>query len=143
MHEKLSQIRAKGIKEIDEASSSADLNSIRLEYFGKKGLITQLMRGLGTLSPEERPVVGKLVNELRKELEETWEKKNQAILHLEAEAKLEKERIDVELPGRKPRRGNQHPLSAIIQEITEVFLGMGFSVAEGLKLRRIIITLKP
>lgn len=131
MQEKLSELRNKGFKQIGEASSAVDLNSIRLEYFGKKGLITELMRNLGALSPEERPVVGKMVNQLRSELEEAWEKKNQEILRLEEEAKLEKERIDVELPGRRPRRGNQHPLSAIIQEITEVFLGMGFSVAEG------------
>lgn len=131
MQEKLEEIRLKGNGEINNASSSADLNNIRLEYFGKKGLVTQLMKGLGKLTPEERPVFGKMVNSLRRELEAAWESKNQQLLMAEEEAKLEAERIDVELPGRRPRRGYQHPMSAIVQEITEIFLGMGFSVAEG------------
>jgi len=131
VQEKLEEIRLKGNGEINNASSSADLNNIRLEYFGKKGLVTQLMKGLGKLTPEERPVFGKMVNSLRRELEAAWESKNQQLLMAEEEAKLEAERIDVELPGRRPRRGYQHPMSAIVQEITEIFLGMGFSVAEG------------
>ncbi|HBR33316.1 MAG TPA: phenylalanine--tRNA ligase subunit alpha, partial [Firmicutes bacterium] len=84
-----------------------------------------------TLSAEERPVVGKMINTLRDHLEEVLKTRGQELARVEEEAKFERERLDVELPGRQPRRGHPHPLQLIIQEITMTFLGMGFSVAEG------------
>lgn len=131
MKEKLDEILKQGLAAIKNSASSTDLNRIRLEYFGKKGQLTQALRLLGTLPPEERPVFGQKVNNIRQELETALEQKQEEVARTEEEARLQAERIDVELPGRAPRRGFRHPLSLIIQEITEIFLGMGFSVAEG------------
>ncbi|HEY8392580.1 MAG TPA: phenylalanine--tRNA ligase subunit alpha [Capillibacterium sp.] len=131
MQDELKTIEEQALKEIENAASSQQLGEIRLKYFGKKGVVTQYSRTLGTLSPEERPVVGKLINDLRSRLEEALAGRQQELENLEVAAKFERERLDVELPGRKPRRGHPHPLQLIIDEITMAFLGMGFSVAEG------------
>lgn len=131
MQAELSAIQEQAIQEIQGATSSPDLEELRLKYFGKKGVVTQYSRKLGTLSAEERPVVGKMINTLRDHLEEVLKTRGQELARVEEEAKFERERLDVELPGRQPRRGHPHPLQLIIQEITMTFLGMGFSVAEG------------
>ncbi len=131
MQNELKSLLEHGLNEAKQVSSSQDLNNVRLKYFGKKGLITQYSRKLGSLSPEERPVVGKMVNNIRQELENYLSIREQEILAAEERNKLEAERVDVELPGRRIRRGHPHPLQLIIQEITETFLGMGFAVAEG------------
>ncbi|NLW55372.1 MAG: phenylalanine--tRNA ligase subunit alpha [Firmicutes bacterium] len=131
MQEELKQILVEGLQEAGAAATSQELSAVRLKYFGKKGLITQYSRRLGMLSPEERPRFGKIINEVRQELEEYLTTREQELLALEEQRKLESERLDVELPGRRPRRGHPHPLQLIIQEITTTFLGMGFSVAEG------------
>ena len=131
MQTELKDILEKGLKEAKEALSSQELSDIRLKFFGKKGLITKHSRLLGNLAPEERPLFGKMINNVRQKLEEYLTARAQELQTLEETAKLERERIDVELPGRRPRRGHPHPLQLIIQEITATFLGMGFSVAEG------------
>ncbi len=131
MQEELKALLAQGLQEAGAAASSQELAAVRLKFFGKKGLFTQYSRQLGTLSPEERPLFGKIINEVRQELEEYLTSREQELLTLEKQRKLESERLDVELPGRRPRRGHPHPLQQIIQEITTTFLGMGFSVAEG------------
>ena len=130
MQEELKEILAQGLQEAGAAATSQELSAVRLKFFGKKGLITQYSRRLGSLSPEERPLFGKIINEVRQELEEYLATREQELLTLEEQRKLESERLDVELPGRRPRRGHPH-LQQIIQEITATFLGMGFSVAEG------------
>lgn len=131
MRNELKNMLEQGLNEAKQVLSSQDLNNVRLKYFGKKGLITQYSRKLGSLAPEERPVVGKMVNSIRQELENYLSVREQEILAAEERGKLEAERVDVELPGRSYRRGYPHPLQLIIQEITATFLGMGFTVAEG------------
>lgn len=131
MQAELNAIQEQAVREIQDATSSLKLEELRLKYFGKKGVVTQYSRKLGALSAEERPVVGRMINTLRDHLEEVLRTRGQELAQLEAEAKFDRERLDVELPGRLPRRGHPHPLQIIIQEITMTFLGMGFSVAEG------------
>ncbi|NLM37062.1 MAG: phenylalanine--tRNA ligase subunit alpha [Firmicutes bacterium] len=131
MQEELKAIHEQAAREIQAAASSQELAELRLKYFGKKGVITKYSRILGTLSAEERPQVGKAINELRQRLETALKNRQAELERREAEAKFEREKIDVELPGRRPRRGHPHPLQIIIDEITMAFLGMSFSVAEG------------
>lgn len=131
MRTKVETLLKEGMDEINEAHSLTELNDLRLEYFGKKGKLTQLSRSLGSLTPEERPLIGKLVNTVKEELEKALEIKTRMMAEIEEERQLKREKIDVELPGRRPRRGHPHPLTVMIREITEIFLGMGFSVAEG------------
>jgi|SRR5690554_807007 len=131
MQEQLQKLAEEGRKKIANAASSEDIERIRLEFFGKKGHITGISRTLKNLSPDERPVFGRLVNDFRRELSEVLEAKEQDLVKKEKMSRLEQEKIDVELPGRRRRRGRQHPLVMIIQEITSVFTGMGFDVAEG------------
>jgi phenylalanyl-tRNA synthetase alpha chain len=131
MQNELKNIQEQALKEIQAAASSPELAEIRLKYFGKKGIVTKYSRSLGTLSAEERPKVGKAINELRQGLENELKLRQEELERREAAAKFEQERIDVELPGRRPRRGHPHPLQLIIEEITMTFLGMGFSVVEG------------
>ena len=131
MHEELEKLAEEARQKIARTSSTAELNQVRIDLFGKKGSITQLSRRLKEFSPEERPLFGKLVNDLRQELTGILEEREEAISRQEEEARLQEERIDVELPGRRPRRGRPHPLLMLIDEITGIFLGMGFDLAEG------------
>ncbi len=131
MQEELQKLAEEGRRKIAEAASTAGLERVRIELFGKKGVVTGLSRALKELSPEERPVFGRLVNELRQELTGLLEEKERALVTKEKNARLEQETIDVELPGRRRRRGRPHPLLSLIQEITDIFIGMGFDVAEG------------
>src|SRR5690554_123848 len=102
MREELQKLAEEARKRIADASSTAELNQIRIDLFGKKGTITQLSRRLKEFSPEERPLFGKLVNDLREELTGILEKREETVARREEEARLQEERIDVELPGRKP-----------------------------------------
>ena len=131
MREELQKLAEEAREKIAGTSSTAEINQVRIDLFGKKGVITQLSRRLKEIPPEERPLFGKLVNDLRQELTVVLEEREGAIFRQEKEARLQEERIDVELPGRKPRRGRPHPLLMLIDEITSIFLGMGFDVAEG------------
>ncbi|NLY89091.1 MAG: phenylalanine--tRNA ligase subunit alpha [Firmicutes bacterium] len=131
MREELQKIAEEARERIADTSSTTEINQVRIELFGKKGTITQLSRRLKEFPPEERPLFGKLVNDLRQELTGVLEEREEAISRREKKIRLQEERIDVELPGRKPRRGRPHPLLMLIDEITGIFLGMGFDVAEG------------
>ena len=109
MREELQKLAEEAREKIAGASSTAEINQVRIDLFGKKGIITQLSRNLKEISPEERPLFGKLVNDLRQELTAVLEEREAAIARREKEARLQEERIDVELPGRKPRRGGLIP----------------------------------
>ena len=125
------QIVAKAQGEIAAAQSSAELDSIRVKYLGKKGEITLLMKQMGALSKEERPAFGQAVNAARKAVEETLAQAIEKIAKKENEEKLAAERIDVTLPGRKQALGALHPLTQVYREVRDIFLGMGFDVTEG------------
>ncbi len=111
--------------------TSAEADSLRVHFLGKKGELTAVLRGMGSLSAEERPVIGQLANDIRAKMEETLEKHLTEIRTLEKAAQLEKETIDVTMPAVPVVMGARHPLYKAIDEICEVFLGLGYVIAEG------------
>lgn len=131
MKEKLEAIMQNGLKELKEAASKAEIENIRVKYLGKKGELTQILRGMGALSQEERPLVGKIVNEVKESLESFIEETSKNIKNKEKELKLQREVIDISMPGRKQELGKKHPLVQTIDGIQDIFLSMGFSVIEG------------
>lgn len=134
LHEIESQVDAakrEGLDSLDAVTDMRALDDWRVTYLGKKSPLTQVSRQMGGLSAEERPVVGGWVNEARAALQEAFDAKHQAIEEAALAAQLAAETIDVTLPGRKKPRGAMHPLMQVIEEIEDVFLGMGFTIAEG------------
>jgi phenylalanyl-tRNA synthetase alpha chain len=131
MREQLNNIRIQAEKELSSVQSMQELDSIRVKYLGKKGELTSVLRGMGALSPEERPVVGQLANEVRELLEEKIDAVKMGIAQKELAVQLEREVIDVTMPGRRKELGRRHPLSIVMDEIKDVFLGMGYEIAEG------------
>lgn len=131
MKERLLELKKEALAKIDAARSLKELQDVRVAYLGKKGPITEVLRGMSKLSPEERPIVGQYANEVRNEIAEQIEKKQAELKELEIQKRLEEETIDVTLPGRPVRMGNHHPLTAVIEEIEDLFIGMGYQIAEG------------
>jgi phenylalanyl-tRNA synthetase alpha chain len=131
MKEKLEAILENGLNELKGAASKVELENIRVKYLGKKGELTQILRGMGALSQEERPLVGKIVNEVKETLESFIEDASDKIRNKEKELKLKKEVIDISMPGRKQELGKKHPLIQTLDGIQDIFLSMGFSVIEG------------
>jgi len=113
------------------AESAADLEAVRVRYLGRQGELTQLLRSLGTLPPEERPVVGAAANEAKRELEALLDARLAEAQARETQAQRAKDRLDLTLPGRRPPLGAVHPLTRVHDEIVSIFGGLGFSVAEG------------
>lgn len=131
MKERLLELKQEALAKIDAASTVKELQDVRVSYLGKKGPITEVLRGMGKLSPEERPLIGQYANEVRNEIAEQIEKKQAELQQLAIQKQLEEETIDVTLPGRPVKMGNHHPLTAVIEEIEDLFIGMGYQIAEG------------
>ena len=132
MDEKIRELKARARAAIAEtAGSLSELNDIRVKILGKKGELTALMRSMGTVAQEERPRIGKIVNEARAELEELLAKKSEEIAQRVLAAKIDAEQIDVTLPGRTMQIGHLHPLTITLNRIKKIFLQMGFTVEEG------------
>lgn len=131
MQEKLLAIKEAAFNEIATAENSGALEEIRVKYLGKKGELTTILRGMGSLSPEERPIVGKLVNEAKGEVEAKLEEVGTAIKTKEKNAKLASEVIDISLPGKKQVIGKRHPLDLTLERMKEIFISMGFSIEDG------------
>ncbi len=131
MKAQLEQIKAEALEAIAQASSAQELENARVAYLGKKSPLTAALKNMGSLSPEERPVMGALANSVREEITQALENAKANIGKLELAKKLEKETIDVTLPSKKCTCGKVHPLTAIQREMEDIFLGMGFSIAEG------------
>lgn len=131
MLDSLQKMKIEAVEELDKAVSPEEIENIRIKYLGKKGALTQILRGMGKLSPEERPAVGKVGNEVRDLVEAAIEAARQEIRTKEKNLQLASEGIDVTLPGRDILLGNKHPLTKIMDEIKEIFIGLGFSIAEG------------
>ena len=129
MKEKLAQIRAEALEQI--ASDSADLEQIKIKYLGKKGELTAVLRGMGALSAEERPVVGQIANEVRAEIENAIGAKTKELQAKALEQKLKSEKLDVTMPGTPAPMGHIHPLTRVQRELEDIFIGMGFSIVEG------------
>ncbi|PYN72220.1 MAG: phenylalanine--tRNA ligase subunit alpha [Candidatus Rokuibacteriota bacterium] len=113
------------------AQSSADLEKVRVGLLGRGGELTQLLRSLGSLAAEERPLVGAAANEAKRELEALLDARLATTLEIERQAERRRRRLDLTLPGRRPPRGSLHPLTRVHDEIVAIFAGLGFSVAEG------------
>ncbi|MBR5753633.1 MAG: phenylalanine--tRNA ligase subunit alpha [Clostridia bacterium] len=128
---KLEQIRAEAEAAIEQAASLQELDAVRVKYLGKKGELTAVLKTMGQLSPEERPKVGQMANEVREVLTAGIDKHGDHLKAAQQELKLKAETIDVTLPGTKVEIGHRHPLSIVLDEVKEIFLGMGFEVATG------------
>src|SRR5690625_3059759 len=131
MKEQLETIQKEALEEIKNAEEMKELQSIKVTYLGKKGSLTQVLRGMGKLSKEERPVIGELANQVREAITKSLDEKTANLERLEMEKQLEKEAIDVTLPGRPIKVGGAHLLTQIIEEIEDLFIGMGYEVREG------------
>jgi phenylalanyl-tRNA synthetase alpha chain len=131
MREKLEQMKDEALQAIAGALGEQALQEVRVKFLGRKGELTGLMKGLGALSPEERPVVGQLVNTIKDEIETALEQALTNARELEKTQRLQSERIDVTLPGRRQPSGTRHPVTLVIDEVCDIFAGLGFSVAEG------------
>ncbi len=131
MREQLEYLRREALQAVAEATDSEVLQNIRVRFLGRKGAMTALMKGLGALPTDERPVVGQMVNAVRDEIESGIEAGLAAARERARLEKLRSERIDVTLPGRRSVRGSKHPITLVIEEVCDIFAGLGFSVAEG------------
>ena len=126
MKEQIEKIKENSKQEIMKCENIKELNEIKVKYLGKKGELTVVLRGMGALSPEERPVIGSLVNQVRDELNELIESKEKELKNKELLKRLENENIDVTEPSKKTNLGSLHPITQIINEVEEIFLGMGY-----------------
>ena len=131
MKKQINQIKQNALEEILNTQDSKTLNDVKVKYLGKKGELTSVLRGMGALSPEERPIIGSLVNEVRAEIEKALNEKEEKFKQTELQEKLEKETIDITLPGTKIKRGSKHPVNRVIEEIEDLFVSMGYDVIPG------------
>ena len=131
MKEKLEQIRAEALAALGGAKDAQELDGLRVKYLGKKGELTAVLKMMGSLSAEERPVMGQLANEVREALTEALVQRQKAIEEAALNQRLEDEKLDVTIPGKRPELGHKHPMSIALDELKEIFIGMGFQVAEG------------
>ena len=138
MKEEIAKIKETSIEEIKNCTKQEQLNDLKVKYLGKKGELTKILRTMGSLSPEERPVIGSLVNQIRDELNNLVEQKEQEFKKQELLRKLETENIDVTEPSKKNNIGSLHPITQTIQEVEEIFLGMGYEIADGPEVEKAI-----
>lgn len=131
MKERLLQIRETAAELIDSSSSLKAVEDLRIKFLGKKGELTDILKGMGKLSKEERPEMGKVSNEVRNFIEKTLSEKKEALEKAVLNARLKSEVIDVTLPAKDAVVGNKHPLMKTFDELSDIFLGMGYKIAEG------------
>lgn len=131
MEEQVKQIEKNALEELESCTELKALEETRVKYLGKKGELTALLKQMGSLSKEERPIMGSMVNKVRDELEEIISSKEESLKKEEIAKKLESEKIDVTLPSTKIRRGSKHPLNRIIEEVEDLFVSMGYDVISG------------
>ena len=129
MKEKLEKIRLEALGQLEAAD--ADIEQIKIKYLGKKGELTAVLRGMGALSAEERPIVGQLANEVRAAIEAAIAEKAKEAQAKALEQKLKAEKLDVTMPGTPAPVGHIHPLTQVQRELEDIFIGMGFSIVEG------------
>lgn len=131
MKEQLETIKQQAFASLDEVSTPAALDELRVKYLGKKGELTAVLKQMGKLSPEERPVMGALANAVRAEIEEKLENRKEAIHAAAMEEKLKAEALDVTIPGEPVAMGHEHPMNQVLQEIKDMFVGMGYQIVDG------------
>ena len=131
MKEQLELIKQNALAELDAAQTPAALEELRVRLLGKKGELTAVLKMMGKLSPEERPVMGQLANAVRAEIEAKLEERKASISASVLEAKLAEEAIDVTIPGQEVSLGHQHPMNQVLQQIKDIFVGLGYQVVDG------------
>ena len=131
MKEKIERIGKLAKERITEIKNSKELNDLKTEILGKKGELTELLKGLKEVAAEERPVIGNMVNKARQEIEAMFLKKEEEFRRAELKNKLESEKIDITLPGNKIIKGSKHPLNYVIEEVEDLFVSMGYDVVSG------------
>ena len=131
MKEQLKLLRETSLAAIAGAQTGDELEALRIKYLGKKGELTAILKQMGKLSAEERPVMGQLANEVRNTLESSLEERKTAVSALMLQKRLADEAIDVTIPGRKQEMGHRHPMYTALDEIKEIFIGMGFTILDG------------
>ena len=131
MKEQLERIKQDALAALANAKEAADLENLRVKYLGKKGELTAVLKQMGSLSAEERPVMGQLANEVRSALTDAISQQSKHLEELALELKLKAETVDVTIPGETHELGHKHPITLIMDEVKDIFIGMGFSVAEG------------
>ena len=132
MKDTLLKIKAEALEIINAPETDdAALEAARVKYLGKKGELTGVLRMMGKLTPEERPVMGQLANEVRATIEEAIAEKKTVLAEKMLEAKLAAEKLDVTMPGRVQKIGHRHPLTLVMRDLEDIFIGMGFSIVEG------------
>jgi len=131
MKDQISNIRTTAEAELSAISSTDKLEELRVKYLGKKGELTSVLKGMGGLSAEERPIVGALANEVREFLESAIEAKKSSLEFELMNQRIANEKIDVTMPGKRQTLGRIHPLNAVLTQLEDIFIGMGFSISEG------------
>ena len=131
MKQQLENIRVQALASLDAAETPAALDELRVKWLGKKGELTAVLKMMGKLSAEERPVMGQLANSVRAEIEAKLEQRKTAIGAAVLQAKLAQEAVDVTIPGDSVTLGHQHPMNMVLQEIKDIFVGLGYQVVDG------------
>lgn len=131
MKQALEKIELAAKAELEKITESAELEALRIKFLGKKGELTAILKQMAGLSAEERPIIGQLANRVRSDIEEAVTAKAAQLKAAASERKLREERIDVTLPGKAPALGKLHPMDVVMHEIEDIFIGMGFDIAEG------------
>lgn len=131
MKDKLNKIREISIEKLSNIDVIKELDDLRVDILGKKGELTQILKEMGRLTSEERPTIGKLANEVRFEIENKIEEIKQKLIAKEQDLKLKKEKIDVTIPAKPKKLGHKHPMTQVIDNIKDIFIGMGYEIAEG------------
>ena len=138
MKEEIMKIKENSMQEIEVCENEKQLNDLKVKYLGKKGELTVVLRGMGAIAPEERPKIGSLVNKVRDELEILIQAKEKEFKRKELQKKLETENIDITEPSKKVKLGSIHPITQIIEEVEEIFLEMGYKIADGPEVEKAI-----
>lgn len=131
MKQQLEAIKIEAQKALEQANLQQDIENLRIKYLGKKGELTAILKQMGKLSAEERPVMGQLANEVRSFIEQKLEQRISEAKKIALANKLKSEKLDVTLPGKRHHIGSKHPLSIVLDEINEAFIGMGFDIVDG------------
>ena len=131
MKERLEQIKAEALKKIQDSDALDKLNEIRVTYLGKKGELTAVLKGMKDVAEKDRPKVGQMVNETRQEIESVLEEAKTRMERAVLESRMKSETIDVTLPAKKNHMGHRHPNTIALEEVEQIFIGMGYEVVEG------------
>ena len=131
MKKQLEEIKINAKQELILCTTLEQLNDLRVAYLGKKGALTQVLRGMGQLTEEERPIIGQLANEVRDEINQILDEQGAKLKKLELDKQLLEETIDVTLPGKSFPGGSKHPITLVLEQAKEIFIGLGFEIAEG------------